>query len=485
VRSLRKGAFSGSELFLNDVHIKELLIKRLQSHNPLEVVNALNLLERSCYPDIFKILLHHLHHQHSPEVREYIIERIIANHFTSALPLIKRLIDQNDLLSAPLYKALFYLDNKDVFHWEMYLESLQGSKKKAALAGLTLRKDEDADLLVRKELQNLIDNNSELNGKLAIEVIIESESDRFRDLLESLMNHESEQVVKYAMVAAGKIKAFELSGLILTKAQEINAWYSFEKAVVHYGDNFFREQHLSQLQQSEKATQYLIKAASKIKGSFSDDYLINLFEKEEDIREVIIDSLWKKKTDVAAQQKFVEDWARKKIEELKIKTDCFLNVHGNKSVRLLENALISEIQQGIESVLKAFALIYNRGQIDRFIEVYKLDNATKVANAIELLEMTIPKRYFNALSQMIDMRHDLKRKQLAHRARKDLGLERILNEVVNSRNAHFNSWSRSVALFMLPGLMNKESALAIAGHVTEDQDPLLNETRNYVLSVLR
>ena len=52
LNSLKKGYFKGTELFLNDDAVIKLLLRKTESNKPLEVINALNLLERSNYTDI-------------------------------------------------------------------------------------------------------------------------------------------------------------------------------------------------------------------------------------------------------------------------------------------------------------------------------------------------------------------------------------------------------------------------------------------------
>jgi hypothetical protein len=117
--------------------------------------------------------------------------------------------------------------------------------------------------------------------------------------------------------------------------------------------------------------------------------------------------------------------------------------------------------------------------------VYKLENTTRVANAIELLEMTIPKKYFSGVLYFIELSSDLQQNQLADHQGKDTELHTLILEVVTNKKAGFNAWSRSVALYLLPKLLNREAALAIASNPVAKEEQLVQETRNYVLSILK
>ena len=60
-----------------------------------------------------------------------------------------------------------------------------------------------------------------------------------------------------------------------------------------------------------------------------------------------------------------------------------------------------------------------------------------------------------------------------------------IQEVVTNKKAGFNAWSRSVALYLLPKLLNREAALVIASNPVAKEEHLVQETRNYVLSILK
>ncbi|MFN2456953.1 MAG: hypothetical protein ABR502_02020 [Chitinophagaceae bacterium] len=482
INSIKKGYFTGSELFLNDTSVFNLLIEKTKSQKPLEVIHALNLLERSGYLDIFKILLDFLRHNNNYQVREYILERVISNNMTSALPIIKKLVNQGDATQAPLYKALYFLEDEAE---KTSLDSLNRENKTAALTGLLLKKDTQEKSLVKNELLLLATSSNVDDNKLAIEVITAAGEGSFTEILQVLLQNSSASIYQKAIEIAGKVKDFSLFNDVLTVAQERNAYFSLERALVNYGDPIFDESYLPDKSPSEKLFSHIIKAASKVKGDKSDKYLLNLLGKGEKDQDCIIEAMWQKKASLLQNSKLIEEWIIGKLENMKTKVNCFLNLHHNKQAYLLESALISEIEQNVETVLKAFALIYEKDQIQRFIEVYKLDNPSKVANAMELLELTLPRKYFVSLIYFIELSQDLKKEQVILQDNKVISAAGIVKEVITNSNAHFNTWSRSVALYLLPKLYSKDLAIDLATYTQKEEDILVKETRDYVLSVLK
>ena len=485
IHTLKRGYFTGAELFLNNNEVLAILMGRLKSKHSRDVINSLNLLERSNHPDISKMLLHELKHNDALEVKEYVAQRIINNHMQSALPSIKKQIEKTGLYLPLLYRALFYLENKKKNDWAAALQNLDISAKKEALIGLILKNDREINDIINEELDVLLNSNDVNNLILANDVIRESTGGNFKWALESLLHHSLPFVYEKAMETAGKIKEYSLFNDVYDLVIQKHSIFAFQRAIINYGDEIFDPGYWSEKEPAGEVMNAILKAASKVKGPKSDDYLLSIFSGNNQRSEHIINSLWSKMANVSDQKVKIEKWLDHQLEGMKMKISCFLDIHNNKQAILLEEAIFSEVQQNLESILKACALIYDREQIDRFIEVYKLENQTRVANALELLELTIPKKYFTQISQCVELRHDLIKKQVVHHSRSLKKIDKVIDEVVNDHRAGFSAWSRSVALYIAPKLLHKELALAIAGKTQKEDNPLIKETRNYVLSILK
>jgi len=484
IQSLKKGYFTGHELFLNDQPVIDLLVQKAKSTKPLEVIHALNLLERSAYPRIIDLLISHLQNNDSYLVKEYVVERIIQKNSTAVLPIIKKKIEQQQSIPS-FYKALFYLGEKDAAIWEKQLAILEGEDKKAALLGLQLKRDGEANSIVQQQLLQLAQSNDMGDNILANTIIAEAGAGNFTDVLHILLQHPSAPVYQKAMEAAGKVNDIAIFNEVMQTAIRQKAYYAFQQSLINYGDGIFDETYLAKNTFPDKMLPYIIKAAAKIKGPKSEAYLVTLLKEGYKKSDTVIKALWVRKANLSSHQLLIENWISERLDSMKTKMDCVVSLYTHAKVQLLEQALLSELQQDMQVVLKAFALVYDRESINRFIEVYNMNNAAKVANAMELLELTVPKKYFALLNQFIDVTQDIKSKQPVLYLKNRLSVKAVVNEVINNAGTSFNSWSKSVALYILPQLHTNEYSWPIVKDNYKEEDALLQETRNYVFSILK
>lgn len=484
IQSLKKGYFTGHELFLNDQAVTDLLLQKAQSSKPLEVIHALNLLERSGYPRIIDLLLLHLQSNDSSLVKDYVTDRMIQKNSTAILPIIQKKIEQRQSIPS-FYKALFYLGEKDTAAWQKQLTLLNGENKKAALLGLLFKRDEEAHAIVQQQLLQLAQSNNIDDNILANTIIAEAGAGNFTDVLHTLLQHSSVRVYQKAMEAAGKVKDISIFSEVLQTALQHQAYYAFQQSLTHYGDDIFDDDYLAPKALPAKLLPYIIKAAAKVRGPKSETYLIVLLKDDYPQSDAVIKALWMRKANLSNHQVLIESWISKRLDNMRVKMDCAVSLYTHARVQLLEQALLSELQLDMQVVLKAFALIYDRERINRFIEIYHMQQAAKVANAMELLELTIPKKYFTLLNQYIDILQDISSKQPILNIKNRLPVKTVVNQVLGSTNGLFNSWSKSVALYLLPQLHTTDFALPVGNVNNKDDDALLQETRNYVFSILK
>jgi HEAT repeat protein len=427
--------------------------------------------------------LQFLNETNSNEIKDYVLDRIISNKITSALPVIKKQLNTNGNSAESIIKAFFFLEDVTAEHTP-FLNSLSGEYKKAALVGLLLKKDDAAVLMAKNQLIRLARSKNLKDNKSAVEVVSQVGSGEFNEVLQVLLKNENKDVYCQAIAVTGRVKDFSLFPKLIKATIERQSYYAFDKALVNYGDDVFEEKHLSPESLPDKILHHVIKSAGKIKGEKSDTYLLSLLNSLDKHQEDIVESLWMKKASLEKNTE-LEKWINISITHLRTKVNCFLSLHQNNQANLLESALFSEIEQNVETILKACAIVYNKEEINRFIEVYKMDDHSKVANAMELLELTIPKKYFNPLSEQIEISHDIKHNQKLLHRRKKLETEGVVKEVITDSHASFNSWSKSVAIYLLPTLYNKDAILTLFKKKRKEDDAIVQETTDYVLTVIK
>lgn len=485
ITSLKRGNFTGAELFLNDSVVTNLLISKAESKKPLEVIHSLNLLERSGYKDLFKLLLKNLQ---SPvcEIQEYVLTRIIANNMTIALPIITQQLrkDNNENMQPRLIKAFYFL-NKDIgIDGKTAMESLQAEHKKAAMEGLLLRKEEETEKLVIDQLL-MMAKGSMADKLLTLDVVLDCECENYTEVLETLLSDSEPKVYKKAIEASGKVKNMKLLPKVIDVALAKSAIPSLKRAIVNYGDGFFWEENWKNRPPRGELLTIFIKTSGNIKGDHSTKFLVELLKQKTGETDDIIEALWLKKSKVSSEtMQLIEDWANKKTEQDKYKVTCYYEILHNKNLTLLQQAIIMEIRKDVQMLLKSFSLLYDREKVDRVIELLSIGNTSKISNAIEILELIVPKKYFTPLNNFVELIDDVQHKKELLIKTQGLDPHVIIEEVIKDSKANFSEWTRSVACYMIPKMKKSKMSLKML-NVKEPKDGhLFNETKNYVLSML-
>ncbi|MGI8638001.1 MAG: hypothetical protein ACR2KZ_21600, partial [Segetibacter sp.] len=368
IASLKKGYFTGTELFLNDAVVTNLLITKTESTKPLEVIHSLNLLERSGYIDLYKLLLKKLQ---SPiaEIKEYVLSRIIANNLTSALPIIKQQLEknENEYLQPKLLKAYYFLNKGTGVDDKSSISNLPPEYKKAALEGLLSRKETETERLVIEMIVTMTKGNL-ADKMLALDVVFECECENYTEVLDILIADDDPKVYNKAIEAAGKVKNLKLLPKVLEIAVSKNAYPPLKRAILHYGDEMYADENWKNRELPAKLLEIVIKTTGNIKGENSTSYLLDLLRKKNVFADEIIDSLWLKKSKLSTEDGLIEQWAIEKTEQSKYKVDCYHEVLNNKNLTLLQEAILMEIRRDAQGLLKAFPLLYAREKVDRVIE---------------------------------------------------------------------------------------------------------------------
>lgn len=487
INSLKKGYFTGAELFLNDDNIINSLLTKAKSNNSLEIIHALNLLERSGYQEIYALLLKNLSHPKN-EVKEYVLSRIIENNMTSALPVIEQQIQdsQNEKETHPeLIKAFYFLE-KDLGKTQPidFLE-LSANEKKSAIIGLLHRRDEEIENMVLAELESMIHHHT-ADKLLVLDIITETSGLVYTNILKELLLDKHSQVYKKAIEAVGKLKDFNLFNEVVEVAVKHHAYPALQRSLLAFGDEVFSAEYWDAGSIPDPLINTIIKTTGKIKGEESSKFLFKLLISHPHNADAIIESIWSKKASPERDDlNNVDAYIHHKIEQTKVKILYYNDLVELPALGLLKEAIGQELKYDLHFLLKAFAIQYDRPKVDRVIELLQLDNKTRIYNAIEVLELILPSRYFNQLNVLVELLNDIKEDQVLLPKSHDLKGIHIIEEVLKDNKANFSEWTRSVACFMIPKLNRNDFSLQVLKTKAVKEEVLFNETRNYVLSMIK
>jgi len=484
IQALKKGYFTGTELFLNDQPVRDLLLAKAKSQKPQEVLFALELLERSNFKKLDNLLLQELSNSFVV-VKKYVLSRIIHRHIPVALPLVQQqLTAANELeLKPDLIKAFFFLNpepNKEFIN----LHHLEPEFKKAALLGLASRTETSVLNRVEKEISHLAVSSRTEDKILALEIIAEAPHGSFDTSLQLLLQELAPAIYKQAIEAIGIKKAFNLWPETIQTAVKHQAIGALQKAIQHFGDEIYTPAYLSPQHLPDNITTLTIKTAGKIKGPHATAYLQQfLLNSENEWQDTALEALYNKKANLDdTGKKHVTSWIEVKLAQGKRKIDFYTRLAPSSSAVVLAKAIKSEVEQDLSRLLKAFALIYDRPHLERVLQLYKSSGDARHSNAIEMLELSIPKRYFLPVDAIMEFLHDISSSKTQDAVLNGTELTLIIKEILTAPGTGFNIWTKSVALYLIPAVQDNALKEVLKKKQAEENNPLFTETKEFVLS---
>ncbi|RNI27248.1 hypothetical protein EFA69_13900 [Rufibacter immobilis] len=482
VQALRKGYFTGSELFLNDEPVRNLLLEKLESGKAKEVILALGLLERSGYRNLEKRMLPLLQSP-SGTIRKYVLSRAVDLKLSQAYPLLEQtlVLYPEDVHKPEFTRALYFL-NPEI---RTVPDTNRLALKTAALTGLSRRTEAEAQQVVLQQLHGMVQSPVTEEKLAALDVMAQAPGPAFLPLLTRLLQNAQPAVYKKALETAGKIKAVTLLQTVLDVAHARKAPYALQTALVFYGDEAFTAHHLPPAKLPPDLKLPVIKAAGKVKGEHSTHFLIQLLEQEQAEQDTIIEALWSKNAVLnTAEKDLVEAWFKTKLSQSRQKALYHQCLKREQALPLVAEALLSELKQDLKKMMESLALLHDRVQVNRIMELLAADSPEKVANAIEMLEQLVPKKYFLPLEALLDYRLDPSKQLVPLSEMRNLDVSALVQDILTQNSAGCSSWTRSVTCYGLLQMPSPELAELLAAEPLAAPDALYSETRRFVLSQL-
>ncbi|WP_210465729.1 NTP/NDP exchange transporter [Rufibacter roseolus] len=488
VRAIRKGWFTGSELFLHDGPVQELLLSKATSNNPKDVLLALELLERSGYRKL-KQLLEHQFDSPFYEVRRFVLASLIRLEGKNVLDLVQQQLasEKADPLKPELLKAYYSLVPDISVADQTAMASMEPEAYQAALVGLLQRQNEDAKEVVQTALNAMVDTCNASHQQLVLDILWEAPASGFQEVLGKLLNSDFEPIYKKAIETVGRVKEFSLLGQVVDTAKTHLAWHALQKSLVYFGDPVFTAEALKS-RAPAAFVRAVVLAAGKVKGENSTEFLLDLLAREEGPTGDVIEALWLKQAEMSNEgQKDLDAWLSKNLASCLQKTSACRELRTKPELQLLATTLTREINQDVLLLLKGLALRYDRQQIGRVMSLLKLHDESRMANAIEILEHLIPKACFLQLDRILDFTSESpdEGNNLNVRIKHEVPASMMVASIIQNTQMQCSAWTRSVACYLLPQLGISSAQMILSDEERLPQDLLFQETKEYVLSALK
>ena len=500
-RALARRSLQGEEVPLQDNESIELLVNRLDSNYPDEVVYALALLERAEAVGVLDGRLVPLLDHPSSDVRKEAVQRLGRLFPTTAVSALHQRLAREtepDVLSTIL-QALCQLEESHFIDTAAsYLEHPQADVRQGALIGLLGSGGVEGILLASQHLLQLIDSNQETDRLLAAQIMGKVRIRGFSRSLVRMVHDESPAVRREAIEALGYVPGGDQWPLLIALLTDQSVRGSATTALVRGG-----EQSLSAIAEAlngANRSPELLTRLARVCGLIGSPQAIPLLQSQMShpdvrVRTAVFGAL--RRCGYQLTPSSDDDADRERVEQLLQREGAHAAWLITLQYALAQAEQMSLLQEAIHDALTAtqnrlmflLSFLYTGSAITRAHSYLQYDISPEaVGYALELLDVTLGQSHKGKLRPIFsDESLEVRYKQLQLSYPRPLpSVKESLLELIRCNGGDLIDWPRVCALYL--GGVRREFALkseleSIAVTIGEDASPL-RETAVWSLAQL-
>jgi AAA family ATP:ADP antiporter len=476
-----------SDLNIDDSATLNLIRNKLSSSNEKEIIHILRLIrfqQTQVLNDelITKLLLHP-----SDNVKDEMLVLYQTGIIDIPLPVIEKIIADSTIsleVKRKAFTALCTLAPDETFIFS-YTNNADIVIKATAIG--TLIKNENSEYYIRTMiiLNDLLISEDAESRIVAAYAIAMAKSNAFKSQLIDLINDHNHNVSVAAIDAAGNWSDEDLAKTMLThlKAKGKTVY----KSLLSIGDAAvpYIAAHMLSKETNYEERKQLIKICGSIGGELSNNTLTDLYNSLPEHIHTITKAIYNcNQKNVVNNHKALEEVVEKSIAEaasllhLQKKIDV-----DHEKLQLLINTINIELQEIRESVLYIFSILFKESEIENIRRSFALNSKEQTANAFEMLEITVPKKFshdFILIYEKGDI--DQRISHLFHKKNPPFKtVEEIPAYILRNTEGIFLDWSKSCAAYTLhTRQMNYDKSLVKKYLYAENY--VLKETANFALN---
>ena len=482
--SILKGIFNSDDQYIYDQTTIDILLHKIKTGKNAEVIYALDLLEKSEYPQLTELLHQQLIHS-EPEVKKYSLEQLERSGKAVVARLRNILHDEKDtevrqkIVSILCKQDATYLDEMaDDFAHQDY------DSRKIIIINLLNHHEFDYLFKAGNEINNLINSDKPEERHLAISIITELKHVQFTNAITKLINDPEVSVKRSAVMAACKLKISTVLPLVLDLSNHNADKYLVIKGLQQYGDKLFED--IQSLPQNiiHNYTPDFIKIAANIKGEHSRKFLLSTMDELNHQTNKTIHALWIQNYEpddgksTETMQALLNKYLKMGISKI---TDHHTIPDYSREKEIVKNSLVSEIKTDLILSLKICSMLFRKKQISRILELIEMEKQHKLYNAMEMIEIELPKKVSKDLISLFDFILDPAGNKLV--IGKNDGTS-LFTKIYLSDSFTYNPWTKAIVMYCSWKNSITED-LKIIRQRQEPSEPLIiTETRDFVLNAI-
>lgn len=481
VKTISSRFFSQDEFRLSDEEVQQQIIKKIETGNETEIINILQMLNSQISNDSKEIIFKLLDHP-SDNIRKATLLLIQNKNITGAEDKLRNLSENDSNKEIQYLAAQILCKDQDGHHLQKhFLHHPDPLLRNAAITGMLKNADEQT----RKRAEELIDfliQSDRINDKLmAIQILTEVKDDYCHP-------HHSDLYIKNKEIRA---KAFKAIGEAATDdlLQQTIAYLKFHPLQVTSALHAARTKSIPVIVEAlEKVNdnslkQRLIATLGKIGGKSAQTVLFNFLEKDPSYSGAIAKALQRSRYKATPE-------TERKLEEISyayIKYAVEL-LHMQQQLQskhekfeVINSSLNIELAEIRNILISLFACLYDHEKAFKIKQGLEMKKKENVANAMELLEMTVKKELampFNFLYEPGDAEQRLNSLKSFLPADKIQQAEKIIVKILTEKPIAYNSWTKASTMYVSKKTKT-EIDPALIQKFTNSENLLLKETALY------
>jgi hypothetical protein len=479
--SIRKGIFNSDDIFISDQKGINMLLGKVTSGKKIEVIYALNLLEKAAYPDLERLLKDQLTRDADPEVKKYALDELTRKG-AADIGFFKDILG-TETDEDVQHRLIAFLCRHDPAFLNQLSEAIpEQNQEVKKIVIVSLLNQQEFVYLFRagKELNDLIHSADPVERELAVSIISEVKHVQFSTVIAGLMNDEEMSVRRKAITAACRLKLKPLLPEILQLSEQPTDKYLVLHALQMYGDHLFHDVAALSDELVLNHTNDLVKISGNVKGEHSTAFLLSALDKGTAYRNNIIHALWNKEYEPITNEEKIR--LRTTLNNyLRIGSSKIVDYHGIPPVRkadMLKDSIRNEVKGDLVSALKLCVLLFRKKEINRVLELLELEGSAKVFNGMEMLELMLPQKISKEINQLFDFVLDPSHQKVITGI---FPLEVLFQKVFFAETANFNPWTKAVTIYCCWINRDEELLKKIGNGIGSTDQFIVAETRGYVL----
>jgi ATP/ADP translocase len=480
--SIAKGVFSGDSIYIFDQKSIDLLLDKVVNGSESEVIYALKLLENASYEKMDDVLAKQLY---SPQnaIRQYALNRLDEKNKLSPSTLKDLLSEETDV--AVKEKLISILCKRDLPYLKSISEHISDqdySIRKNIIIHLLNHNEFSYLLKAGKEIDNLIKSPHAKERELALNIISELNRIQFTETIEEMIGDSEPSVKRNAILVACKLRIKKLLPFLFSLLNNPVDKYLVLQGFMQYGDDLFKDIKNLPPQEVDEHISSLIKIASHVKGSNSINFLFAAIGKG--YNDKIVHAFWSKGfeaqtvPDIQTFQGLLNLYLKGGIDKI----NYYSRVPSFRYNDLVKSSIASEIRNDLFNSLKICAILYHKKEINRVIELLEHEEKSRIYNAMEMLELVLPKRTSRQINLLLDFTLD---PSYVKKPVSEQDSTSFFQKIVNTHSTVFNSWTKAICIYCSLKNNNLGFIQGLSSYNDAKENVILRETRNYALKALQ